>query len=1311
MNIKKAVSLFVLMVFLFNQTVLVQAQTKLSPALLHDDNLGIERTGVDKSVVARRLLPGAIGRGESLVELVSEKPEEAELTNQETIWFHERLIKAVDLAIVLSIKNKHKVPIEFFDKSEQALSNLIALQRNLKEKIYLFKPKIRETEDYLLGFNAHGKIGLDVDLVPMLLSVSLGRLAQYVYHECISENADYLDGMKDVLEEHRKNYGILQSAIFGPEEVAAFKSDLRRYIDNHFTLNDGYWENNRLFEIKKEEDDQPAWFFEVVLDDKGTDAEILELGCGSGRAMIKMNELGFNNVRGMDINPYFLDMAIKRGINPDNLTRANLKDFNFPSELDFVWASDILLYLDKENMLDAVFDRITSSLKDEGYLGLRWAKGEGKYLDKGTNAPYIASREDIAELLERHGMEAIIFEYRTERIYRKTSEEKDCTYWYVLARKKGSESYKDVYAGDEVVEARSRIVERISKYNVDPRAPGAANVLKGVKEDIDIILGQLKDVQKEEFQGILDRYAGNPQMVQKLKRFLYQYTHLGIRGVAHSWPMKERGADLLGFGLRTGPEENYDRQKDYIVRNLANVLGSNISELYRNNFVRNSGVEYEEVLPDMSEKDLIHEMDVFQKENFSPEEIEMTSIIALLHDAAKLLKRRVDPITGEVVPVPKKGGRVEDWDISSAIYAQKTLSLLGYQKQRSRIVEFVIYHQDYLWSIMAPTDPDVPEQKTKERLLRNLDKMLDKLNLQGEKRDEAALTCLKLLAFFFVLDVPAGSDRYLRKDMFVELRKLIMAKSGYSQAVLSLGQIHQSFVRSLRFDWVGDVYYPEDGTIPAFYSRRDIRRSLRLNMLLAREMGYAGEKMRLARLGLIKHELLDRIDKIRIAICLKNEKDGKYNRKDILFDFISLELLNIKDPEIIEGEETDDEKVLKIYRSIGSDDEMLLIQYRNCLNKFMEDKEELARTSKLKYLTIDEIEELLVLAKVADDFGTGLSANKKWKRRRGEGDERRLTVEDFRQIIEGSDEFDGIEEKLRSSGAEFSEPLNALKRLLRKKDAQLIDFVRKLRSPTKVNDSGKEEIRYQQYLVQGDLDYINSLLSPAEESLEKVESSGDERSITDNEIKYMAEFFKNNLISVLSEKPETIFTLAIDTDIGKNQSAQIMAINMAISRIKRMEDEGGKLLFPNLLVKRFSGTGDRGHKLMAKLQDLMDDKESGVKAENIMLIAKQDNLEAGIFGALEGISWITGLDDSSVDRFNYLPVMESITLTAMAVLNADTESIKYYYDQISDGSIDLASIEEMLKKRIIKIIPKACKMDPGELRKTYERVRDIYLAV
>lgn len=240
---------------------------------------------------------------------------------------------------------------------------------------------------------------------------------------------------------------------------------------------------------------------------------------------------------------------------------------------------------------------------------------------------------------------------------------------------------------------------------------------------------------------------------------------------------------------------------------------------------------------------------------------------------------------------------------------------------------------------------------------------------------------------------------------------------------------------------------------------------------------------------------------------------------------------------------------------------------------------------------------------------------------------------------------------------------------------------------------------------------VSDLASAGMNGVEKQDTLGGAagvQALKDNEIAYRAELFRNDLKGLLTRKAGEPVVLAIDSDIGRDQQAQLMPIWKVVEEIRNMKNSEGQPLFPNLRVVR--GRGEKGD-LMSAIDVLRRGEE--IKTDNILMLVRDENLRSGIFKPLEGQAWITSIEDSRAtvaDEGAYLPILEAATLTIMAALKADTESIKRFYDAISNVPIDPAELEEMIKNRLIHILPRMERIKLEELGAKYDLVRNIYLA-
>ena len=179
--------------------------------------------------------------------------------------------------------------------------------------------------------------------------------------------------------------------------------------------------------------------------------------------------------------------------------------------------------------------------------------------------------------------------------------------------------------------------------------------------------------------------------------------------------------------------------------------------------------------------------------------------------------------------------------------------------------------------------------------------------------------------------------------------------------------------------------------------------------------------------------------------------------------------------------------------------------------------------------------------------------------------------------------------------------------------------------------------------------------------------------------------------------------MGIENDIGESQKAQIMPIYKAIDEIRDMQDASGKPLFPNLMIRRA-----KAGELATMVSEL--NTKGKLNLNNAFIGARKLSVDNKLYDSIkgEGRAWISAIDDSKPG--DYLPVFEAITLNMMAYLNADVTAIKNFYDAISDKPIDPGVLQDMLKNRIIYILPRATKFDTRQLRELYELAQQVYVA-
>lgn len=147
-----------------------------------------------------------------------------------------------------------------------------------------------------------------------------------------------------------------------------FKSSYRKKIYDHYvetltryscpkSIEKEYSFRRKIYEIN---------YKALLPSDK--EVKILELGCGAGYFLRYLKELGYNNVRGVDISPQQIAVAKKQGIE-DLIIESDIFEFlnNTSDNFDMICAFHVLEHLYKEEILQ-LLSMIYIRLNKGGFL-------------------------------------------------------------------------------------------------------------------------------------------------------------------------------------------------------------------------------------------------------------------------------------------------------------------------------------------------------------------------------------------------------------------------------------------------------------------------------------------------------------------------------------------------------------------------------------------------------------------------------------------------------------------------------------------------------------------------------------------------------------------------------------------------------------------------------------------------------------------------------------------------------------------------------------------------------------------------------
>lgn len=156
-------------------------------------------------------------------------------------------------------------------------------------------------------------------------------------------------------------------------------------------------------------------------------AEVLDLGCGSGRDTLTLMEQGFI-VTGMDGSAKMCELA---GIYTDQeILQLKFEEMEFDDVFDGIWACASLVHVTPQEMPD-IMKRIICALKEDGVLYFSVSEGErdgiysGRYFHDYT-------KQEIKELIRNFPQLELIDLWRTDDV---GNDQQDKKWLNVLVKK------------------------------------------------------------------------------------------------------------------------------------------------------------------------------------------------------------------------------------------------------------------------------------------------------------------------------------------------------------------------------------------------------------------------------------------------------------------------------------------------------------------------------------------------------------------------------------------------------------------------------------------------------------------------------------------------------------------------------------------------------------------------------------------------------------------------------------------------------------------------------------------------------------
>jgi 3'-phosphoadenosine 5'-phosphosulfate (PAPS) 3'-phosphatase len=1208
--------------------------------------------------IASKLKPGAIGNGQPLIDLVrGDLPERIALDSTT----EDSLREAIDLAIELHLRNRGNISPIYEDRADQTLANLYALKNELRSRVHIFNSLIQGPEDYLLGFNREGVVGLSIGLVNTLHSISPELLAQYIYHECIPEHYGRGPLTKETdREEHRGNYKELQTAIFGKEAVSQLGRIFREKIMRDVSI--GKRASELGYPLPKwsifQAEQLVLWNMHhsaVINENVSRDSEIIQLtekmvvsSLGAAYKLrhfmddkkemmieekadkslvtevdVIINEflrdefapLGFPFVGEESEDEIDLD-AIKNGtyltVDPIDGTSNFVKMFN--GELDKPALDNVtLISLVKEGVpvvgicLNHYTGELDVAINDgdvrfESHIELGMLAGLGH--------PGVEGRERVGRLNSREAL--IMGSKADDPINQKYSSQ-------MPTAQIGGLGFRIISLSNKALQ-RGLVYHKKQKAGLwDLAAPNVFASLNGVT----ILDG---DGNPLDFtQG--PYFPGHGAMATKGDFSLLE-EKLTIEKLLEKSDKIQAIAFDIGNTLtvKTLKDPKAGTPEDEVIESLAKLIraGKNVIIVSRKS--------YQEIRPWIEEK-LAPMLSASDRVNFKAYCDRITKLFTMTEEGLLSEENRIsfpDSVDKKAVfeAIRSKVGNLQKALLSDTSISEDVRKII-----RDNPLE-VKFGDEYI-QVCSAVNIDLKGDKTGRRARAIIRDFVETVLLEaGLMTDDLVVDVGAKGAFARSVQASRPSAiRHLQKrlnltpDQIIYVADQFAGKSVADLAVSETG-VHCLNVGADKNETAANVINcaiqgPSGSTSFINDFIRSITEKRKKNETASR--------------GIEIVEAMYDIPRERITMI----NNGAAGDVDKALSSLAEEMASLL-PKIIELSARK-EGVEK-----GAITTEVLYHYGKI---FAGLDAELMRKFMVFFANYAGNDAYSMLNMISISLAGGIIAQQ------GEVD------------MSDPEQMDKFLEDVRMSE----------------------EFHRMVATETII--SGRKG------LTKGEMEVLARV---AELAVKR-----DIHAFDPILLHMQAKNFSKTLAGILQKNLDKTYVIGVDSDLGPGQHSQLMEIFAALDQIEKM--------FPNLKLVRRSGSSSR-RDLASEINTLIG--EDNVDPQNIFMVVKQDNLETKRFEDLQGRAWISAIDDSGAAvgaEGAYMPIFEAATISMLASINADAEAIKKVYDSIAldpetRKEVTLETVENMIRHRVLYLLPRIEKIPLDDLRMLYERVRTVYLA-
>jgi len=173
-----------------------------------------------------------------------------------------------------------------------------------------------------------------------------------------------------------------------PNKLTPQEKIWRTDFGENYNIRNMYSNNELDSEYKKAMGISRTEMMQRFVSDFDRNIKILEVGCNIGIMMVNLQEMGFKNLYGIEIQPKAIEHALERtkGL---NITEASAYEIPFKDdEFELVFTTHVLIHLDPE--------KISTALKEIYRCSGKYIFGNEYYADNGQNN--IAWKRNFSEL-------------------------------------------------------------------------------------------------------------------------------------------------------------------------------------------------------------------------------------------------------------------------------------------------------------------------------------------------------------------------------------------------------------------------------------------------------------------------------------------------------------------------------------------------------------------------------------------------------------------------------------------------------------------------------------------------------------------------------------------------------------------------------------------------------------------------------------------------------------------------------------------------------------------------------------------------